>query len=133
MVLGDNDGTTITIVEFKKPSRDDYSFGSIKSDPVLQVIETLDQAVDHGGVVKTDGTHFAFTGVVRRFAFIIADHTKSLVKVFKKHDFKNDWNPKIFFKYRDNEEIFIQAFGYDTLVENAKKRNQAFFSVLLGE
>ncbi|WP_201838591.1 sensor histidine kinase [Microvirga zambiensis] len=133
MVLGDNDGTTITIVEFKKPSRDDYAFGNSKSDPVLQVIDTLDQAVAKGGISKTDGTHFSFAGVIRRFAFIVADHTPSLVKVFQRHDFKNDWNPKIFFRYRDNEQIFIQAFGYDTLVENAKKRNQAFFSVLLGE
>lgn len=133
MVLGDNDGTTITIVEFKKPSRDDYVFGPVKSDPVLQVIETLEQAVDKGGIFKTDGTHFSFTGVVRRFAFIIADHTPTMVKVLRRHGFKNDWNPKMFFQYRDNEEIFIQAFGYDTLIENAKKRNQAFFSVLLGE
>lgn len=133
MVLGDNDGTTITIVEFKKPSRDDYVFGPPESDPVRQVISTLDQAVAEGGVSKTDGTHFAFTGVIRRFAFIVADHTKTLVEVLQMHDFKNDWNPKIFFRYRDNERIFIQAFGYDTLIENAKKRNQAFFSVLLGE
>jgi hypothetical protein len=32
MVLGDNDGTTVTIVEFKQPSRGDYSFGKVKSD-----------------------------------------------------------------------------------------------------
>ena len=133
MVLGDNDGTTVTIVEFKKPSRDDFSFGNIKSDPVLQVIETLEKASERGSVTKTDGTFFMFRGVVRRFAFIIADQTPSLVRVLKKHDFKNDWNPEIFVRYRDNEEIFIQAFGYDTLVANAKKRNQAFFSVLLGE
>jgi len=133
MVLGDNDGTTITIVEFKRPSRDDYSFGNVKSDPVLQVIETLEKATERGSITKTDGTFFAFRGVVRRFAFIVADLTPSLVKVLKKHDFKNDWNPEIFVRYRDNEEIFIQAFGYDTLVANAKKRNQAFFSVLLGE
>lgn len=133
MVLGDEDGTTITIVEFKKPSCDDYAFGSSKSDPVLQVVETLEQAVDQGGLTKTDGSHFAFTGVVRRFAFVVADQTKTLVKVLRRHDFKNDWNPRIYFKYRDNEQIFIQAFGYDTLIENAKKRNQAFFSVLLGE
>jgi hypothetical protein len=133
MVLGDNDGTTITIVEFKKPSRNDYVFGKEKSDPVLQVIDTLEKAVAKGGVSKTDGTHFSFTGTIRRFAFIVADHKATLVKVLQTHDFKNDWNPKIFFKYRDNEQIFIQAFGYDTLIENAKKRNQAFFSVLLGE
>ncbi|MCL4679001.1 MAG: ATP-binding protein [Alphaproteobacteria bacterium] len=133
LVLGDNDGTTITIVEFKKPSRDDYRFGNEKSDPVLQVINTLEQATRSGGIAKTDGTHFAFDGVVRRFAYIVADLTPSLLGVLKTHDFKNDWNPKIHFRYRDNEQIFIQAMGYDTLVENAKKRNQAFFSVLFDE
>lgn len=133
LILGDNDGTTVTIVEFKKPSRNDYVFGPAKTDPVKQVLETLDLAVRAGGVTKTDGTHMSFTGVIRRFAYIVADHTPSLVSVLKDHDFKNDQNPKIFFRYRDNERVFIQAVGYDTLVENAKKRNQAFFSVLLGD
>ena len=133
LILGDNDGTTLTIVEFKKPSRDDYRFGNDKSDPVMQVINTLEQAVAAGGINKMDGTHFSYAGVVRRFAYIIADHTGSLISVLKKHDFKNDYNPKIFFRFRDNEQIYIQAIGYDTLVENAKKRNQAFFSVLLDE
>lgn len=133
LVLGDNDGTTVTIVEFKKPSRDDYVFGPEKTDPVTQVVETLEKAVRAGGVTRTDGTHMSFSGVIRRFGYIVADLTPSLVKVLKKHDFLNDQNPKIFFRYRDNEKIFIQAIGYDTLVENAKKRNQAFFTVLLGE
>lgn len=133
MVLGDNDGTILTIVEFKKPSRNDYAFGNVKTDPVLQVIETLEKATDRESITKTDGTFFALRNVVRRFAFIVADHTPTLIKVLKRHDFRNDWNPDIFVRNRDNEEIFIQAFGYDTLVSNAKKRNQAFFSVLLGE
>jgi hypothetical protein len=133
LVLGDNDGTTVTIVEFKKPSRDDYVFGNPKTDPVKQVIDTLDLAVRAGGITKTDGTHMSFTGVVRRFGYIVADLTPTLVRVLRDHDFKNGQNPKIFYRYRDNEEIFIQAMGYDTLIENAKKRNQAFFTVLLGE
>ncbi|MDD4616743.1 MAG: ATP-binding protein [Alphaproteobacteria bacterium] len=133
MILGDEEGTTVTIVEFKKPSRDDYVFGNAKNDPVMQVIETLEQATAAGGLTKSDGAHLSFAGVVRRFAFVIADLTPSLVRVLKKHDFKNDWNPKIWVKYRDNESIFIQVLGYETLIESAKKRNQAFFSVLLGE
>src|SRR5258707_1265886 len=127
MVLGDEDGSTLTIVEFKKPSRDDYRFGNVKTDPVMQVIETLEKATDAGGISKTDGAHMTFTGVVRRFAFIIADITPTLQKVLKQHDFKNDWNPRMYVRYRDNEQIFIQAFGYETLIEMAKKRNQAFF------
>ena len=46
LVLGDNDGTTITIIEFKRPSRDDYRFGDVKHDPVMQVIETLKDATE---------------------------------------------------------------------------------------
>jgi hypothetical protein len=105
----------------------------VKSDPVLQVIETLEQATAAGGISRTDGSHMSFARVVRRFAFIIADIKPTLVKVLKHHDFKNDWNPNVYVRYRDNEQIFIQAFGYDTLVEMAKKRNQAFFSELHNE
>jgi|GEM_PF-5374712 hypothetical protein len=36
----------ITIVEFKRPSRDDYSVDNVKSDPFLQVIETHEKATD---------------------------------------------------------------------------------------
>ena len=133
MILGDEDGTTLTIVEFKKPSRNDYVFGDVQSDPIEQVIETLEKATAAGGISKTDGSHISFTGVVRRFAFVIADITPTLVKVLKRHDFKNDWNPKIWVRYRENERMFIQVFGYETLIELAKKRNQAFFSVLLDE
>lgn len=133
IILGDSDGTMLNIVEFKKPSRNDYTFGREKDDPVLQVINTLTQATDSGGISKTDGTHFSFSNVVKRFAYIIADATPTLVKVLKMHDFKNDWNPRIFVRYRDHEKILIQSFGYDVLIENAKKRNQAFFSVLFDE
>ena len=133
LVLGDNDGTTITIIEFKRPSRDDYRFGDVKHDPVMQVIETLKGATAAGGIARTDGSHFAFRGVVRRFGYIVADLKPSLVAVLRNHDFKNDWNPDVYVRYRDNEQIFIQAMGYDTLIAHAKKRNQAFFSVLFGE
>jgi hypothetical protein len=133
LVLGDQEGTTLSIVEFKKPSRDDYVFGNVKLDPVMQVVETLERATAAGGVTKTDGSHISFAGVVRRFAFIIADITPSLVRALKRHDFRNDWNPKMWVRYRNNEEIFIQVMGYETLVDLAKKRNQAFFTVLLDE
>lgn len=133
IVLGDTDGATVTIVEFKKPRRDNYTFGNPKTDPILQVIETMEYVLGAGGVAATDGSHVSFNMVARRFAFIIADLTPTMIKVLKRHDFKNDWNPNVWSRYRDTEGMFIQAFGFTTLVEMAKKRNQAFFSILLGE
>lgn len=99
----------------------------------MQVIETLEKATSAGGVTRTDGSHLSLSHVVRRFAFIIADVKPSLARVLKQHDFQNDWNPDVYVRYRDNEHILIQVLGYETLVENAKKRNQAFFAVLLNE
>jgi hypothetical protein len=46
---------------------------------------------------------------------------------------KNIFGFQSFLKSCRCNTFTIQAFGYDTLIENAKKRNQAFFSVLLGE
>jgi hypothetical protein len=67
----------------------------VKSDPVLQVIETLEKATAAGGISRTDGSHMSFARVVRRFAYIIADITPTLVKALKVYDFKNDWNAKV--------------------------------------
>ncbi len=133
LILGDADGTTVTIVEFKRPGRNDYTFGPSKTDPVKQILDTLECAEGAGGFNRADGTHMSFTRVIRRFGYLIADHTPTLVSVLRTHDFKCGQNPNIYYRFRDNEQVFIQAIGYSTLVENAKKRNQAFFSVLLGE
>ena len=102
-------------------------------DPVTQVIDTLEKAIAAGGITRTDGAHMSFERVARRSAFIIADLTPSLIKVLKRHNFQNPHDPKIWTQYFDNGEIFIQAFGYDTLVSMAKKRNQAFSKVLLDD
>ncbi len=131
LIFGENDGSSIVIVEFKKPGRDNYIFGPAKSDPVMQVVETLEKATAAGGITKEDGAHFSFVEVTRRFAYVIADLTPSMIKLLKRHDFKNDWNPKIWFRYRDTEQMGIYVYGYDTMIENAKKRNAAFFNVLL--
>jgi hypothetical protein len=133
MVLGDEEGSSLAIVEFKKPSRNNYRFGDSKTDPVTQVIDTLEKALAVGGIDKADGTHISFVSVTRRQAFIIADLTSTLIDVLKRHDFKNNYNPKIWYRYRDQENLLIQVYGYDTLVETAKKRNQAFCTILLNE
>lgn len=133
MVLGDEEGSSLAIVEFKKPSRNDYRFGDSRTDPVTQVIDTLEKALAVGGINKADGTHISFVSVTRRQAFIIADLTSTLIEVLKRHDFKNNYNPKIWYRYRDQENLLIQVYGYDTLVETAKKRNQAFCTILLNE
>ena len=54
-------------------------------------------------------------------------------RMIRNTHFKNNYNPKIWYRYRDQEQVLIQVYGYDTLVETAKKRNQAFCTILLDE
>jgi hypothetical protein len=98
--------------------------------------DTLVKPDMEGGVTRTDGTHMTFDGVVRRFGYIIADLTPSLRTVLKKHDFKNDQNPHIFFRYRDGERLLIQVpesetwvqagFSYDTF---GTKEGEHYFAL----
>ncbi len=133
IVMREEDGATVTIVEFKKPNRDDYTFGNAKTDPVLQVMNTFDVIVDKGGVQRTDGEFVKVLDSVRKNGFIIADITKSLKRVLEAHDFESHWGGLVWRRYHSVKGIYLEVFGYDTLLDNAKKRNQAFFSVLFGE
>ena len=98
-----------------------------------QVIDTLEKAISSGGITRTDGARISFERVARRSVFSIADLTPSLVRVLKRHNFQTPHDPKIWTQYFDKGEIFIHAFGYDTLVLMAKKRNQAFSKVLFDD
>jgi hypothetical protein len=46
------EGGVIIGTSAKRPSRDDYVFGSEKNDPILQVINTLGKATAAGGISK---------------------------------------------------------------------------------
>ena len=92
-------------------------------------MDTRDKALETGAVQRNEGAFTSFANVARRTAFIVPDLKPTLIKVLKRHDF----DPAIFVRYRHNEGVFIQTFGYNTLIALAKKHNQAFFSVLMGE
>ena len=133
LVVGDETSSSLSIVEFKRPGRDDNVFGNPKKDPIKQVIDTIRQATRLGGMERIDGARVNFKDVRKRFGFIIADITDSLVNVLNDHDFDNTINPKVFSKNFNNEKIYIELFGYETLLENSNKRNAAFFQALLGK
>lgn len=96
-------------------------------------MDTRDKALETGAVQRKEGAFTSFANVARRTAFIVPDLKPTLIKVLKRHDFRNDFDPAIFVRYRHNEGVFIQTFGYNTLIALTKKRNQAFFSVLISE
>ncbi len=118
--------TSITIVEFKKPMRDDYTDAD---NPISQVtnyaVEILEnKALDKNGrpiSVRTD-TPF--------YAYIISDLTPKLRKLAEGAGYTKLPDNDGYFSYNANYKLYIEIISFDKLVRDSKKRNQILFSKL---
>lgn len=132
-IYREGDKDTIVLIEFKRPGRDDYSYGDAGKDPIQQVIETAVKIRGDGRIITQSGKTISVPAGVRLYAYIVADVEPSLRAVCENHDMQDSWDQKGFYTYHAKKDVFIEVMGYDKLLDDAKKRNAAFFDVLLGE
>ena len=132
-VAGGQGTSAVMVVEFKRPGRDDYRAGKDGSDPVKQIQDTVSQIRARGSFVTRDGATIAVAPTTLINAFIIADIEPSLRQVGEYYDFQTAWDNKSMFQYHKNNKIYTEIFGYDKLLEDAKKRNGPFFDVLMND
>ncbi|MGS0973492.1 MAG: ATP-binding protein [Candidatus Izemoplasmataceae bacterium] len=114
----------ITIIEFKRPGRDDYNS---KDNPIDQVYDYIDLMINknakglNGEIVNVDeNTKFV--------AYIIADITKSLKREINKAKLQPTANNLTFFGYNDAYKVFIEVVPYSVILDNSVKRNEVFFN-----
>lgn len=126
------EGTSAVLaVEFKRPGRDDYKASVEGRDPVKQIRETIEQIRSRGSFLTQEGKTITIPSTTQITAYVIADLEPSLRDVAKYHDFQTSWDEKSLFHYHKGYKIYTEIFGYDKLLEDAKKRNSPFFDVLL--
>jgi len=119
----------ITIVEFKKPKRDDYTAAS---NPISQVREYVDDmrqskhAKRHDGVILrpiSEDTPF--------MCHIIADVTPSLERAMRQlGPFHQKAGSNCFYKWDEGYKTFIEISTFTDVLTSAKARNKAFFDKL---
>lgn len=123
---------SITIIEFKRPGRDDYVKGDVKKDPVEQVIKYI-RKIRSDGFKTSSGKQVASNKIkeIPIFVYIIADITPSLNEIIEGNSFDPapDPNHGAYF-YHKTYKAYFEVLSYDKLVERAKIRNQAFFEKL---
>jgi len=132
-VYSNSDSNSLILVEFKRPRKANYKYGDVKQDPIQQVFETVSKIREEKSLVSTSGKRIQVPEGTRIFAYIIADLEPKLVKVIQDHDFNQTWDHLGYYRYHENRDTFVEVFGYDKLISDAKKRNSAFFDVLLGD
>jgi len=128
---GDKD--VIVLVEFKRPGRNNYRYGNSKHDPIQQVIEQAIKIRDEQRIITTSQRTITIPEGVRLYGYVVADLEPSLRKVCDDHDMTPTWDNKGYYYYHSKRDIFIEIIGYDKLVDDARKRNAAFFDILLGD
>ncbi len=116
----------ITIVEFKRPKRDDYT---LADNPISQVRSYVDKLRAAKEAIKFDGTPLRPISQDTPFTcHIVADITPSLEAVMRQlGQFSQRAGTSSYYWWDPNYKTFIEISSFYEILSAAKARNQAFF------
>jgi hypothetical protein len=116
----------ITIIEFKRPKRDDYT---LEKNPITQVRKYVSDMRQSGEAIKFDGTPLRQINDDTPFVcHIIADVTPSLRRIMKDlGPFHQKVGSGTWYRWDDSYNIFIEMSSFKDVLDSAKLRNRAFF------
>ena len=119
----------ITIVEFKRPMRDNYKEDTPEDNPVKQVLRYID-LIREGNAKTDEGRPVIPMSNAPAFCYIIADLTPSLKEVCESEDLQEASDRLGYYKYHAKKNAYIEVLSFDAVVQRSKERNRAFFDRL---
>lgn len=118
---------SITIVELKKPQRND--FATDDKNPINQVLGYVAD-IKKGKVLKANGRGFGNVQNAAFYCYVIADITDSLATAAENAGLNKTPDGEGYFGFNAPRGAYIEVISYDKLVKDAKKRNQVLFDKL---
>ena len=119
----------ITIIEFKRPGRKNYTQ---EENPIQQVIEYMDDII--GGKIKTkDGLVIDGNENIRFFCYILCDVNDKIKLLAKQNDFMKTPDNIGYYNYWGNYNAYIEILPYNKMVQDSKKRNKILFDKLFNQ
>ncbi|MDR2221827.1 MAG: hypothetical protein LBE34_03710 [Flavobacteriaceae bacterium] len=119
---------SITIVEIKRPIRNDAKAGEDK-DPIEQALGYL-KRVREGKVETQNGRLIPNSNDIPVFCYIICDIIDSVKNRCELFNLKVTHDKLGYFGYNENLKNYIEVISFDRLLNRAKDRNKAFFDKL---
>ncbi len=121
---------SFTIVEFKRPERDDYKQGDRKKDPVKQVRSYIQEIVS--GKEKIKGKRVEANKNTPFYCYIIADRTPSLEEIMEYESFIPTPDGLGYFRFyqTNNSTAYIEVLPFQKIIKDAKQRNKILFDSL---
>lgn len=117
---------SVVLVEFKRPERNEYP--AKEEDPVEQILRYVRKIKD-GEAKDKDGKTFTVS-TIPFYAYILCSLTPRMRSIAENRDFTRMPDNEGYFLYHQNAGCYIEIISYDKVLNDAKKRNRAFFERL---
>lgn len=117
---------SVVIVEFKRPERNEYP--AKDENPVEQVLRYV-RKIKEGTAKDKDGKTIN-VGSIPFYAYILCSLTPRIKSIADNHDFVKTPDNEGYFRYHQSAGCYIEIVSYDKVLNDAKKRNRAFFDRL---
>lgn len=119
--------TSLTIVEFKRPMRDDYSD---YENPLKQVVKTVLE-IRSGEALDSSGRKIKVAGPdIPTNCFIVCDITPKLREQLADWDATPTPDGQGYYGYHRTHKLYFEVTDYDQVLTNAERRNQMLFERL---
>ncbi len=118
---------SITIVELKKPQRNDMSNDS--NNPINQVLRYVAD-IKSGKVLQSNGRDFGNVQNAAFYCYVIADMTSTLITAAENAGLMKTPDGEGFFGFNSARGAYIEVISYRKLLKDAKRRNQVLFDKL---
>jgi hypothetical protein len=118
--------SAITIIEFKRPMRDDYDAAD---NPFVQVRQYI-QDIRDGKARTINGRDIPVGNTIPFFCYVVSDITPNLEQWAFDFELTKTPDSQGFFGYKRQYNAYFEVISYTKMITDAKKRNAAFFDKL---
>lgn len=121
-------GTTsaVVIIEFKRPMRDGYT---ADENPIHQVCRYVER-IQASRAEDPSGRLIPITSSTPFYAYVLADLTEPLIRQAKFGGLNPTPDGRGFYGFIPALRTYIELISYDKMLDDATKRNRAFFERL---
>ncbi|WP_259071624.1 ATP-binding protein [Mucilaginibacter sp. X4EP1] len=122
--------SSFTIVEFKKPQRNNFVDYDSEKNPIEQCERYINLLLegkikDHGGRMLNVPKNIPF------FVYIVCDITPSLVKILENREYAKTPDGLGYFRFKNQYyNAYIEVLPFEKVLLDAKKRNRILFDKL---
>ena len=119
--------TSLRIIEFKRPMRDDFS-DKTNNNPIKQCIEYVKE-IRNGKKQTKDGRQLIGASEIA-YCYIICDLTESMREMCTDAQLWETYDRLGYIGYHSTHKIYFEVISYDQLLNAAEERNTALFEKL---